>query len=292
MTDVRTEGQSEAELTQAINFQVVSADYFDVMGVRPTRGRTFTAAEAEHGDPVAVINEAMAKRYWPGRDAVGQRFRAHSQPVMLQVVGIAPDQRTIHVWENDGPLFYRPVGPNDATFLNIITREPRPGFLPVTTIRQMVRALDPTILPQIGTLAENVEHEIDALRVGAAMAALLGGLALLLALAGIYCVVTYSVSQRTREIGIRMTLGAERGSVIRLMLADNMRPVLIGMGVGLAIGAAVAAVVAKALMGVHPLDPIAFAAVAAFLPVVAALASYIPARRATRVDPAVALRYE
>jgi putative ABC transport system permease protein len=234
----------------------------------------------------------MANQFWPGHDAIGRRFRTHGQAAMLQVVGVVPARRTIHVWEDDGPMFYRPIGPSDAVFLNIISRAPRTGFLPVSTIRQMVRALDPTVLPTIGTLADNVEHEVSPIRAGAAMAAILGGLALLLALAGIYCVVTYSVSQRTREIGIRMTLGAERGSVIRLMLADNMRPVLVGLAVGLAIGAAVAAALSKALMGVHPLDPIAFAAVAAFLPAVALLASYIPARRATRVDPAVALRYE
>jgi putative ABC transport system permease protein len=104
--------------------------------------------------------------------------------------------------------------------------------------------------------------------------------------------VTYSVSRRTREIGIRMTLGAERSSVIRLMLTDNMRPVLIGMAVGLVIGIAAASLLSKVLLGVHPLDPIALLVVAAFLSSVALLASYIPARRATRVDPAVALRYE
>jgi macrolide transport system ATP-binding/permease protein len=292
MTEVRTEGQSDAEPTQQLNFEVVSAEYFDVMGIRPIRGRTFTAAEAERGDTVAVVSEAMAKRYWPGQDAIGRRFRTHAQTTMLQVVGVVPDLRSIHVWEMDGPLFYRPIGPKDALFLNIISREPRAGFLPVSTIRRMVRAVDPTLLPTIGTLADNVDHELSAVRVGAAVAALLGGLALLLALAGIYCVVMYSVSQRTREIGIRMTLGAERGSVIRLMLTDNLRPVLIGMGIGLAAGAAVAAAVAKSLVGVQPLDPIAFAAVAVFLPAVALLASYIPARRATRVDPAIALRYE
>jgi putative ABC transport system permease protein len=156
----------------------------------------------------------------------------------------------------------------------------------------MVRSIDPAVMTNTKTLADNVEREVAPVRVGAALAAILGALALLLALAGIYCVVTYSVSRRTREIGIRMTLGAERSSVIRLMLTDNMRPVLIGMAVGLVIGIAAASLLSKVLLGVRPLDPIALLVVAAFLSSVALLASYIPARRATRVDPAVALRYE
>ena len=130
------------------------------------------------------------------------------------------------------------------------------------------------------------------MKVSAAVAGVLGALALLLTLAGIYCVVTYSVSQRTREIGIRMTLGAERRSVIGLMLMDHLRPVLAGMIGGAALGTAVSAAASKALMGIGPLDPITFLGVAAFLATVALLASYIPARRATRVDPLAALRYE
>jgi len=292
MTEVRTEGQSDAEPTREINGQIVSPEYFDVMGIRATRGRTFTAAEAERRDAVAVINQAMAEGYWPDQDAVGRRFRVHGQSALLEVVGIVPNIRSLHIWDEDGPMFYRPIAPTDAVFLNVITRQPSPGFVPAATIRQLVHTLDPSLLPIVGTLAESAEHEASPIQAGAALAALLGGLALLLALAGIYCVVTYSVSQRTREIGIRMTLGAERGSVIRLMLADNMRSVLAGLGAGLVIGAAVAAVLSKSVMGAQPLDPIAFLAVAVFLPGVTLLASYIPARRDTRDDPAIALRYE
>ena len=156
----------------------------------------------------------------------------------------------------------------------------------------MIRTLDPAITVNLKTLADNVQREVEPVQLGALLALILGGLALILALAGIYCVVTYSVSQRTREIGIRITLGAERGAVVRLMLADNMRPILIGMAAGLIVGVGAATLLSKVLLGVHPLDPIALIVVAAFLGAVALLASYIPAHRATQVDPAVALRYE
>jgi putative ABC transport system permease protein len=211
---------------------------------------------------------------------------------MVQVIGVVKDTRSIHIWEEDGPVFYATLGPKNAAYLSVITKGPKPDFLAASTVQQMVRSLDPTVLASTRTLADNVEHGAQPVKVSAALAAVLGALALLLALAGIYCVVTYSVSQRTREIGIRMTLGAERRSVIGLMLADHMRPVLAGMIGGAALGAVVSAPASKALMGISPLDPIAFLGVAAFLATVALLASYIPARRATRVDPAVALRYE
>jgi ABC-type antimicrobial peptide transport system permease subunit len=265
------------------------------MGIHTTRGRTFTAAEVEHADAVVVISEALARHFWPGQDPIGRQFAYRAQGSGVppaQVIGVVKDARSIHVWEDDGPMFYTPMSAKDIVYISLISRLPAPGSLPTSTIREMVRSIDPAVMTNTKTLADNVEREVAPVRVGAALAAILGALALLLALAGIYCVVTYSVSRRTREIGIRMTLGAERSSVIRLMLTDNMRPVLIGMAVGLVIGIAAASLLSKVLLGVRPLDPVALLVVAAFLSSVALLASYIPARRATRVDPAVALRYE
>jgi macrolide transport system ATP-binding/permease protein len=294
ITSARLEGQPQDRAT-SVNFYVVTPEYFETMSMRPTRGRTFTAAEALRGDPVVVINQAMARRFWPGQDPLGRRFSSgpfHSGADIVRVVGVVKDARSIHLWEQDGPVFYAPMGPKDAEYISVITKGPKPGFLAPGTVQQMVRSLDPAVLASTRTLADNVEHEALPVKVSAAVAAVLGGLALLLAVAGIYCVVTYSVSQRTREIGIRITLGAERRNVIGLMLADHMRPVFAGMVGGAALGVVVSTVASKALMGVSPLDPLAFLGVAAFVTGVALLASYIPARRATKVDPSVALRYE
>jgi putative ABC transport system permease protein len=160
------------------------------------------------------------------------------------------------------------------------------------TIQRIVRDLDPNVLVSVRTIEENLEHETGPVRLGSALALLLGCLALALASVGIYGVMAYVVSQRTREIGIRMALGAERSSVLRWMLFESMRPVFLGMAIGIALAAVVSVASSKLLLGVSPLDPLAYLAVSVFLASVALLASYIPARRATRVDPMIALRYE
>jgi putative ABC transport system permease protein len=156
----------------------------------------------------------------------------------------------------------------------------------------VVRELDPDVLVSVRTIEENLDRETSPMRLGSALALLLGGLALALASVGIYGVMAYAVSQRTREIGIRMALGAERSSVLRWMLAQSMRPVFVGMAIGIVLAAAVSVASSKLLLGVGPLDPLAYLAVSLFLALVALLASYLPARRATRVDPMIALRYE
>ena len=294
-TGVALEGQSASDHPTEANFNVVSANYFDVLGIGLSRGRTFTDAELNRGDPVAIVSEAMARTYWPGQDPLGKRFLYGAGGAGMQraqIVGIAKDVRSVQIAEPDGPLFYLPVNPNKPLDLGVATRAGTQDRRLAGTIRRLVREIDPTVLASIGTVAENLDHEIAPARAAMALASLLGGLALILATVGIYGVMTYTVSQRTREIGIRMTLGAEKSGVLRLMLSESMRPVLVGMAIGSALAAAVSSALSKLLLGISPLDPIAYAAVAVFLSGVALLASYIPARRATEVDPVVALRYE
>jgi putative ABC transport system permease protein len=294
MTGVAPEGQQITGHPDSANFNVVSANYFAVMGIGLSRGRTFSIAEMGRGDAVAIVSEAMVKTYWSGQNPLGKRFLygpREGDAQLVQVVGVAKDVRSVHLWEPDGPLFYLPANPNKPLGLTVVTKAPSEAHWS-GTIRRMVRALDPNVLASVHTLEDNIEHETSPVRVGAALAALLGGLALVLASVGIYGVMTYAISQRTREIGIRMTLGAEGSSVLRLMLSDNMRPVFIGMVVGAAFAALTSRALSRMLLGISALDPIAFIAVAVFLSTVAMLASYLPARRATRVDPMVALRYE
>lgn len=188
ITATAIEGEYAPGQWRDTNFNLVSAGYFDVMGIRLARGRIFTESEAARGDAVAVIREAMAKAYWGGEDPRGRRF-TYGLPERLtgtfQVVGVVKDVRSIHIWEDDGPLFYLP--PDKKANLQIVVWAPSTGFpLNAESIRQMVRVSDPAVLTSVRTLADNVEHQATASRLGVALAGLLGGLALTLASVGIY----------------------------------------------------------------------------------------------------------
>src|SRR5439155_24067128 len=184
-----------------------------------------TAAEMNHGDAVAVISEAMARTYWHGQNPLGKRFlygAGGAGMLWVQIVGVAKDVRSAHISEPDGPFFYLPVNPNEPLDLVLVTRTNSRKAGLTGTIRRLVREIDSNVLASVGTMEENLEHETSPALVGTALALLLGGLALVLASVGINGVMTYTVSQRTREIGIRMALGAERSSVLRLMLFESM----------------------------------------------------------------------
>ena len=296
VTGVSLEGKQGTDHLLDANFNTVSANYFDVMGIGLSQGRTFTAAEMNRGDSLAIVSEAMARTYWHGQDPLGKLFlygAGGASMLRVQIVGVAKDVRSVHISEPDGPVFYLPVNPNKPLDLGVVTRANSKDVRLIATIRRLVREIDPNVLASVGTMEENLEHETSPARVGMALALLLGGLALVLSSVGIYGIMAYTVNQRTREIGIRMTLGAGRSDVLRLMLLESMRPVFIGMAIGIVLAVAASSTLSKTLLlGISPLDPMAFAVVAAFLPGVALLTSYIPARRATRVDPMVALRYE
>ena len=276
------------------NFNIVSANYFDVLGIGLSRGRTFTVAEMKSGAGVTIVSDALARTYWGGQDPLGKRirYRQEGKLVSAEVVGVANDIRSIHLSSPDGPFFYLPANPNKPLGLSMITRSPVAGAQSSAIVRQLARALDPAVLVSVRTMAQSVETEVSPARAGAAMALLLGGLAIVLASVGVYGVMTFMVSQRTREIGIRMTLGAGSSSVLRLLLRDTMRPVAIGMVIGAVFAAIFSQAMTKVLLGVSPFDPIAFIGVAAFLSTVALVASYVPARHATRIDPVLALRYD
>jgi ABC-type antimicrobial peptide transport system permease subunit len=275
------------------NTNVVSSNYFEVMGIRLVRGRTFTPAESRGDQPVAIVSQAMANLWWNGRDAIGQRFRYGSKDAMqsVEVVGVAQNVRSLHVGAVDGPLFYLPANPAQPAGLSVIARTPGVANFS-SSMHKVARELDPNVLVSVRSVAENLDRETAPMRTGSLSAVLLGGLALMLAAIGIYGVMSYAVSQRTREIGIRMALGAPRGNVLQLMLAESMRPVFAGMMIGVLLAMGVSMASSKLLVGVSPLDPLAYVAVLTFLAVVALLASYLPARGALRVDPLTALRYE
>jgi putative ABC transport system permease protein len=291
VTAAAVDGSPTETPVREVNSNLVSASYFDVLGIALSQGRVFTETEEARGDPVAVINQAMARTYWPGERAIGKRF-LYGAPGRMQaaeVIGVVRDVRSIDIATPDGPLFYLPAGSRAG--LTVVTRFVGAGSI-APTIAQIVRRLDPAVLASVRTVEDNLAQETSPMRIGAGAALLLGGLALLLAAVGIYGVTAYVVSQGTHDIGIRLALGASRQSILRGALAVAMRPVGLGILIGLTLSAVISSLSSKLLLGVHPLDPVAFLAVATFLTVVAVVASYVPAVRAARVDPLVALRHE
>ncbi len=269
----------------------ISDGYFSMLGIPIVRGRDFTEDEVRAGAKVAIVTEATAQKLWPGEDPIG-KFLRQGKNNDLQIVGIARDAQVSHLGECPKLYVYLPAGPKEQSELRLMIRGGG-GFAAVAAgVRNAASGLDPDVMVDVTRLEDNMEFWRTPARIVAGLAGSLGALALLLASVGVYGVVSYAVSRRTREIGIRMTLGADGRDVMNLILRQSMRPVLIGGAIGIAGCAAVSWVLSSMLFGISAHDPIAFLFVPAFLVGIALLASYVPARRATRVNPVVALRYE
>lgn len=284
----------------------VSPEYFQTMNVPILSGRNFTQQEAESGAAVAVVSQETARRFWPGENAIGKRFKldlnADNTWREFEVIAVAKDVRNANLTRIDPAFFYLPTAPDQFvgnTLLIRVQGDPREAE---RAVLDSLNAMDRTLRPSLMSMEDGPMRiqrllpEMLGLFVG-----ILACLALPLAAVGIYGVMAYLVSQRTREIGIRMALGATRSDVLRLILRQGMRPVLIGATLGLLLSAVASSGVHALLVfpgtpdmlfGVSFLDPASFLGLSCFLGGVALLASYIPARRAMQVDPMAALRYE
>jgi macrolide transport system ATP-binding/permease protein len=281
------------EGSKPVEYNHVSPGYFSVLGIPIVRGRNFTDMENRSGGPVTIISESTARRLWPGMDPIGKTIRKGARrpdAIDLEVVGVARDAQVSHLAQSDNLYLYFPAGPKEQSGIQLLAHTQ--GAHATAGIRAAVRELDPELAVNVARLEDNFEYFRFPGRVLATLSGVLGSLALLLALTGVYGMVSYVVSRRVREIGIRMALGAEGHEVTALIVRQALRPVATGVVIGIACCAAVSSFLSSVLYGISPRDPVSFLFVPGFLLAMAMLASYLPARRAAKVDPMAALRHE
>ena len=269
----------------------VSVGYFETVGVPIVRGREFARTDTVGAPQVVVINETMAERFWPGQDPIGKRFKFFGDPEYTSVIGVARNSKYLGVAENPTPFIYESLAQNYTPGLTLHVRTDGDAAHLASAVREQMQQIDPKLsLFNVRTVEEQVANSLQPLETNALLLGGFGLLALLLASIGLYGVTSYAVSQRTREIGVRMALGANPTSVLTLVLGRGMLLVLGGVATGLTIALASAGVLHSLVAGISPRDPVTFGSTAAVLVVVALVANYLPARRATRIDPLVALR--
>ncbi|HKQ78245.1 MAG TPA: ABC transporter permease [Blastocatellia bacterium] len=269
----------------------VAPNYFAAVGIPIVRGRGFTEEEARAGVEVIVVDETTAQRLWPSQEPLGQLLQTRPNAGFAQVIGVARNAR-IQFGDSIPLFFYRPLSQLETASLMVHTSLDALGMKALAQAE--ARALDPVLLIETYSVAEAAKSfwQVRAVRDASLLASVLGLLTLLLASIGIYGVMAYTVNHRTREIGVRMALGASYGNVLRMILSQGLRLVGIGAALGLAGGAAISRLLSSMLFGLSPFDPVAYVSVSLFLGAVALVAIYLPARRAASVDPMVALRRE
>jgi putative ABC transport system permease protein len=273
----------------------ITPDYFRAMGIRLLRGRAFTWADNEGSPPVAIINEAAARQYWPNEEAMGKRVRLEdgSAPVWRQVIGVVGDVRQDGLVQAGRPEVYAPLNQVPVPYMVLVVRTRSGPAVFAGAVRHAVMAVDKEQpLFQIQAMQQVLDDSVAGRRFQMSLLAFFAAIALGLAAIGIYGLMSYSVNQRTHEIGIRMALGAKRDEVLRLVVRQGLVLAMIGVALGMAGALLLTRFLSSMLYGVGVNDPITLLSVAVLLSGVAALASFIPASRASRIDPTVALRHE
>jgi len=271
----------------------VDTHYFQTTGTSILRGRSFEDTDQEGAPLVAVVNQAFADKFFPNQDPIGKRFRCWGETWILEIVGVARTAKINSLGEDPTPVFYLPMKQHYAAAVTLHVRTAGDPMAALPTVRTAVQELDPQLpLVQVQTISQLLDQALWAARFGASLLLIFGLLALGLAAIGIYGVMSYNVQQRRQELGIRIALGAQKKDVLRLVLGQGLWLAGGGAAAGLVLAFFMARGVSALLFGVHALDPGTFLGVPLVLIGVALVACYIPARRATRVDPIVALRYE
>jgi predicted permease len=279
-----------------VMFNSVDAPYFETLRIRVLLGRAFTDADSETSPGVAIINETMARHFWPGEDPVGKRFSLTSDVgPFVEIVGVARDGKYRVLAEDPQPYFYVPLTQHFTAQRTLQIRSTLPPESLAPIVQNEIQALDANDpIEEIQTMKESLGGTLGYFiyRLGASLAAAMGLLGLLLAVVGVYGVVSYAATQRTQELGIRMALGASPSQILTLLLRQGAQLVAAGLLFGLAGAWLLTRAMSHMLVGVSPSDPVTYISVAALLSFITLLACWIPARRAMRVDPIVALRYE
>jgi putative ABC transport system permease protein len=275
---------------------VITPGYFRLMQIPLVAGRWFTAQDGERSQPVAIVNDVLARKIWPGESPLGKRITFDDprdpQAQWRTVVGVVGSIHSRDLGEPPGLQAYWPQLQTPLNAGNLLVRADNPASL-TGTMRQVVSSLDRNLpLDRVRPLDDVLSQALARSRFKAVLLALFAGLALVLAGVGVYGVISYSVAQRTHEIGIRMALGAHRGQVLRMVVRQGMMLVGLGVLAGLAVAWFAVRLLTDQVYGVKPSDPATFTVVPLVLLAVAFFANYLPARRATQVDPLEALRYE
>jgi putative ABC transport system permease protein len=274
------------------NYSAVSPDYFSAMGIPLIAGRTFTNQDTQQSPRVAIVSARMAQEAFPGEDPIGKRINVTTAPESFrEIVGVVGDVKQQGIFQRFASHVYEPFAQAPAPFMTLVVRTSGDPLPLVPAIRTKVLALDPELpLQRVITLDQIVPDSIRQTRFAASLLSVFGVVAVLLAMAGLYGVVSYSVAQRSRELGIRVALGAQVPDILRMVLRQGMSFVLLGEIAGMAAAYSLTGYIAIVLHGVTPADPATYAAVAVLLFLVALVACYVPARRATKVDPLVVLK--
>jgi putative ABC transport system permease protein len=280
-----------------VHFRAVNVDYFRTMGIPLLEGRTFAATDNASAPNVIVINQALASKAFPGEDPIGKHIKPgvseSGLPPFREIIGVVGNVKVRGLDSPDDAECYTPEEQTGFDWQYGVVRTSVPPTTLIPAIRDQVRAIDKDVaIFDVKTMDEYLAKATAQPRLDSALLALFAGLALILAMVGIYGVMSYGVAQRTNEFGIRMTLGAQRGDMIGLVLKQGLGVAAIGAAVGIAAAVGATRLLSSLLFGVKPGDPLTLAAVSVILLVCALVACYIPARRAMRVDPMVALRYE
>jgi putative ABC transport system permease protein len=274
----------------------VDPNYFGTMRVPLLEGRPFTESDNKTAPRVAIVNQTMARRFWPNKSAIGKRFTTENNSGNpFEVVGVVADGQYFFISPDPQPYFFIPLAQNYTPFRYLEVRSPLPPESLAKSIEEEIHRLAPDLPIIDARTMQDTVHGLAGLfifRLAAALAGAIGILGLILAVVGVYGVVSYTAAQRTQEIGLRIALGAKRRDIVKLVFGQGLGLVVAGIVCGVAVAAAVTRVMSKLLIGVGANDPLTYASVAILLGAIALLACWLPARKATRVDPIVALRSE